>query len=343
MLRNLLYITSVLFLFSAGIAHAQSLGAVPDPVQYIVAPETPGPGQLVSIEAQGVGSFIGNATITWEKDGKVAASSVGGTVFTFTTGGIGSVSRIKVTITSPVQGVITHNFTFYPTTTYLLWEADTTAPLFYQGKTLYSAGSPLTVVAYPVVVSGGSPLPTSKLSFQWTRNDELIAQASGLGRNTFSFIGDQIKTEENVSLDVYYNAAKVGHAEVRIPATNPSLLLYERDPLRGEVLNQALPNTVTLAGQEVTLQAEPYYFSNISRRRGTIGYTWALGDSEVRGPDSSRGILTLRQTAAGKGSSVLRVSAQNADTEALVQQAEAALQITFGQQAGSAISSFFGL
>lgn len=333
----------VLSLCGWGSVHAQSLGSQPDPVQYIVAPETPGPNQFVHIEVEGVGSFLGNAMVTWQKDGKVVTSGTGVTTYSFTTGGVGSNTRITVVINSAIHGTITRDFVFAPSLVNLVWEAQTTVPQQYLGKALYSAGSSVQVVAFPTIVVQGTKVPNNKLSFQWSREGNIVPDQSGLGKNVFSFTGDQLKNGETVAVDVYIGGTKVGRSEIYIPATTPKIVLYTYDPLRGLVFDSALVNAVNLGGKEVTLQAEPYYFALSSRQKGALAFTWALNGEETTGPDSARGFLTLRQTGSGAGAAKVEVSVQNTESDKFIQAAGAGLILAFGQQAGSFLSTLFGI
>lgn len=327
-------------LVAASAAHAQSLGAAIDPVQYVVAPETPGPNQTVQIEVQGIGSFLGNATVTWSENGKVAQSGVGSRDFSFTTGALGTQTKIHVVIDSPTEGTLTHDITITPSLVDLVWEADTTVPPFYRGKALYSAGSAIKVVAFPTVIAGGARVPSDNLSFQWSHDDVSAPEQSGTGDSTFTFEGSELQSSETAAVDVYYGASKVGSAEVTIPATSPMVLLYDKDPLRGLLADTALPDAISMNAAEFTVEAVPYYFANSSAQNGALSYAWTLGGSDTTGPDSAQGILTLRQTGSGAGSAVLGVSVQNNDNNKLVQAAQAALQIVFGQSSGT---SLFGL
>ena len=315
--------------------------AVPDPVQYAMAPEVPGPNQRVLIEAQGVGSLLGDATITWSKDGAVAQSGVGDSSYTFTTGDLGSQSVIDIRINSD-QGTFEHEFVFSPSLINLVWEAQTTAPPFYKGKALYSAGSPVKVAALPVVYSGKSRIAPSALSYQWSLNGEAQSSASGLGRSSFAFVGDQLKAQEVVSVDAYYGAAKVAHGEVVIPASNPQLVLYQRDALRGLLLDVAFPPAIGLTGKEITVQAVPYNFSSADSAGGQLSYSWQLNGEDVLGPDSGQGILTLRQTGSGTGAAQVAVSLQDYNSASFVQNASAALTLVFGQT-GPLLNNLFGL
>lgn len=323
----------------AQVAYAQ---AGPEPIRFLVTPEVPGPNERVLIEAQGVGTFLGDATITWQNNEATAASGVGQQSFSFTTGNIGSVSRIHVIIDSPAQGTITRDFTFIPTLVRLLWEARTSTPPFYRGKALYTPGSAVKVIALPQVVANGATVSANNLSFQWKVGGGPVAEQSGQGHSTFTFTGSQLRTSEEVSVDVYFGEALVGRNSITIFATNPAILFYAKDPLRGVLYDQALPSTASLSAAEVTLKAEPYYFAKESVANGAVTYDWVLNGEAVSGPDSAQGTLTLRQTGDGGGEGRLIVSLQNTNPAQFIQAAQAALRIFFGQT-GSNSSSSFGI
>ncbi len=342
-MRKYLYLLFVtLAFFAAFSARAQTINPTqPNPVQYIVSPETPGPGQSVQLEAQGIGTSLENATLTWEQNGVVVNSGLGDNIFNFTAGILGKQSVTHLIINSPGLGTIVHDFILSPSLVNLVWEADTTTPAFYRGKALYSGGAFVTVAAFPEISSQGVFIYSKALSFQWKLNDVLIPGQSGVGRSVFAFQGDQLKKSEDVAVDIYIGNTIVGHGEVIIPATTPQIVLYDRDPLRGEVLDAAFPTTINLTGQELTVEAEPYYFSNASKSDGSLTYSWTVNGSNTTGPDAQQGILTLLQNGSGVGTAVLNVSAQNTNSDQLVQAASASLQILFGQNTSN--TSLFGL
>lgn len=339
MLRNISFLI-IGILLSAPIVYAQSIA--PDPVQYTIIPEQPGPNEQVTIQAEGVGQFLGNSTITWQQNGKTVEGAANSPTFRFTTGGVGTATRIHIRIDSATQGTITRDFVFNPSVVNMIWEADTYTPLLYKGKALYTAGSPLKVVAYPTVFVGGALVPASKLSFQWRHNDTPDPASSGLGKNIFSFTGDQLQREETVSVSIYSGNAIVARGDVTIPASSPKVIFYPQDPLRGELLGSAFGTQASLPQTETTFKAEPYFFSARSVRNGELQYNWTLNDQDTTGPDAAKGMLTLRQTGSGVGSADLGVSVQNTGTSQLIQAASAALHLVFGQS-NSAFSSFFGL
>jgi hypothetical protein len=325
---------------AAPFAYAQ-LNAVPAPVQYIVSPQTPGPNTQVTIEAQGVGNFLGNSTITWSINGKVVLQGVGARDLTFTTGALGTQTRVHVAINSNTEGTLSNDWVFTPSSVIMLWEADTSVPPLYRGKALYSGGSNLKVVAFPSVAVNGKSISSNNLSFQWTVNDAPVPQMSGLGQNSLSFTGDQLQSQENVEVAVSYGANQVGYGQVVIPATTPQVLMYQYDPLRGLLLDSTLPSALNMTAKELTVVAVPYYFANQSLANGSATYAWTLNGDDTTGPNATKGMLTLRQTGTGAGAAVVGVSVQNTDTSMLVQAAQAVLQVIFGQSGSS--GSPFGL
>ncbi len=331
----------VLILF-AGIApaytHAQAL---PAPIQYVVYPEVPGPNQTVTIEAQGVGSFLGDAGITWTQDGKTVQSGIGVRKYTFTTGVLGQKTTVGISIDSS-QGAFSKTFSFTPSLINLVWEADTTVPPFYPGKALYSAGSSYKVVAFPTVYSGSSRISPNALSYQWSRAGESVPDQSGLGRYIFVGQGDQLQASEDISVDVYYGTSKVGKGEISISASDPVIVLYERDALRGAIYDAAIPQAISLQAKEITLQAEAFYFSVAAKNGGMMQYAWTINGESTAGPDTARGVLTLRQSGQGEGSAAVGITVQNTNPDQFVQTAATTLQIVFGA-AKNTILNFFGL
>lgn len=318
-----------------------SAQALPDPVQFLVAPETPGPNAPVVIEVQGVGGFLGDADITWSLNGSVVLSGAGERQFTFTTGALGTRSTVGLTIDSDTAGLIRRTFVFSPSLVNMVWEADTTLPPLSRGKPLYSGGSPLRILAFPVVYNGSSRIAASSLSFQWSRDEEPLVSQSGLGRNTLSLVGDQLKNAERVAVDVYFGTTKVARGEVVVPVQSTAVLFYERDALRGVVTDTALPGAIALTAQEITFKAEPIYFA-ATARNNSLAYSWTLNGEEITGPESQVGVLTLRQTGSGAGSAEVVVAVQNQNSGQFVQAAQARVQMAFGENQNPLVDFFGG-
>ena len=215
-------------------------------------------------------------------------------------------------------------------------------PPLYAGKALYSAGSPLKVAAFPTVIINGARVAPASLSYQWTRGEKALPAQSGLGRSSLTLDGDQLQTEENIQVGVYFGSSLLGQGSIVIPATEPQIALYERDALRGVLYDAVLPQAFALNAKEITVAAQPYYFAKPALASGALLYSWSLNGDDITGPDSARGILTLRQTGSGQGQASLSATLQNNAQDQLVQSAQAMVTILFGAT-GSGGASFFGL
>ncbi|MGH7141284.1 MAG: hypothetical protein ACREGH_01455 [Minisyncoccia bacterium] len=319
-----------LVLAQAAMPQGVSVGGSPSPVEYIVSPETPEPNSLVNIEVEGVGGFIGDSSITWTKDGAVAQSGTGDNTYTFTSGPLGQKTTIGITIVSGEYGTITNTWTFDPSFVNLVWEADTTVPPLYMGHALYSAGSDLTVIAFPEISEGGTLVPASQLSFQWKQDGNADPDASGIGRSSFRFTGDELKSSEDVSVEVLSGDTAVAEGDITIPTTAPQLVLYADDPLRGVLYNQAFAGSLNMAGQETTVHAEPYFFSRESVANQSLAWSWMLNGNPTSGPNSNNGELTLRAQSGSAGTASLGVALQSTGVANFLQSASSNLSIAFG-------------
>ena len=323
---------------------ASALAPVPPPVQYTVTPDAPAAGDTVTILVEGVGSFIGESPITWTQNGKVIASGMGLRNFSFTVGGFGTQTTVGVVIQTKVHGTITKQWIFNPSLVNLVWEAHTTVPAFYDGKALASPGSSITVSAFPVVIVNGVRQSSKNLSFQWRLNGEPQVDQSGLGYNSFTFASTQIHRQEDVSVEVLLNDGntKVANSDITVPLIEPELLLYQHDPLRGVIYSRTLGTggSFQMQGTEMTIRAEPYFFSVSSAANGMLAYSWQLNGTDTSGPNSAQGELTLRQTGSGQGSAAVSVSLQNNDRSKILQGAQLNTQVSFG---GTTKGGLFGI
>ncbi|HEX2614787.1 MAG TPA: hypothetical protein VHL10_04790 [Nitrososphaera sp.] len=345
--RGVLRAFLIVFLFSSAFflseeARAQSVLGV-SPVNFVVTPDAPTPGAPVTIQVRGVGDFLGESNITWRLNGGVAKSGIGERSFTFTAGGLGVKSTVSVTIESRTEGTITKTFTFNPSIVNMLWEADTSIPPWFKGKALYTAGSNIRVLALPQIVEGGKTVAASTLTFKWSRNGTPLTSQSGRGFVQVNFAGDQLKTQEVVSVEVYSGTTLVAKGSVTIPASNALVVFYEQDPLRGMLYDRAVLGSYPLSKDEITLQAQPFYFSAASTKDGSLTYNWTLNNQAITGPDSARGILTLRQSGAGAGSATVGVELQNTDESKFLQSAQTVVKMLFGGATQNSFGSFFGL
>lgn len=329
MSRRLVHFFLSFMLLGPLIAAAQGIPL--DPIRVRVTPEVPGPQSPVRIELQDATASLRDAVITWYLNGAVALSGAAQRSFSFTTGALGKTTLVSVRIETG-GAVIEREFTFRPGFVRLTFEADTYTPPFFRGKALLSPGAGARVFAFTDIRSaGGGRIPESSLLFEWERNGTKFADRSGLGVSSFSFTGNQLSEGEEIAVNVLSSdGTRVGRGSLFVPAVDPLIRFYERDPLRGIVYENAL-TSAAFAGEEITVVAEPYFFSGAARGSASLVYEWKL-DGEPVAPGNASGILTFRNERGGSGEALVAVSVQHKARTRLLQAAEAALPLLFGEE-----------
>lgn len=326
----------ILLLFGAALS-AAAQGVPLDPLRVRVTPEVPGPRSAVRMELQDATASLRDAVITWSLNGKPALSGAAKRSFSFTTGALGETMLITVRIETG-GGVIEREFAFRPGVVHLVFEADTYVPPFYRGKSRLSPGAAVRVFAFTDIRDArGVRIPDANLLFEWERGKVKFADRSGLGVSSFSFSGNQLASGEDITVNVLAkDGTRVGRGELFIPATDPVIRFYERDPLRGIVYERALAPGTAFSGEEVTVVAEPYFFSGTSRSSSALSYEWKI-DGEPVAQENTSGILTLRNERGDAGEALLSVSVQNKARARLLQAAEAQLPLLFKKAAGPSL------
>ncbi len=328
---------SFLFLISITATPFFALAQAPrgtDPLNVTVTPQAPAPGVQTTITLTSTPIDLGRAIFIWSVNGSPKQSGPGIRTFSFTMGKATENTVVSVDI-QPANGTpFSRTFTFRPGNVTLLWEADTYSPPWYRGKSIYTPGSDMRIVAVPSIIDEqGNTIPSNQLIYRWQIGGDPYADRSGLGRNTLYVTGNQLEGDQDIAVDILRsNGLRSAHAEITIPAEAPQLLLYKNDPLRGTLYNQALTGTVQLTDTETTILAEPYFLSGGVRQPNLVLYEWALNDNDITPQAKDQYLVTLRQSAGQSGQAKLTASMQNSNLKRLLQNATAELYLVFGVQ-----------
>lgn len=312
-----------------------------DPISIEVRPEAPTPGVKTVMTITSSSVDLGRAQIVWSVNGTPVSSGSGVRSFSFTMGHVGEVTVVSLAVSPASGSPFTRTFTFRPGAVTLLWEADTYAPPFYVGKSLYSPGAHIRILALPNITDqAGSRINPSNLTFKWEINGDAYADRSGLGKDVLDIEGGQLREAESIGVDVIRSdGSKAGRGDVTIPATSPLVLFYKKDPLRGMLYERALRGNVRLSEQETSIVAEPYYIVGNNRTQSGFTYAWTLNGKNVEPQGSDKGVITLRQTGGQSGTALLSFSIQSTNLKQLLQHATASLQLVLSE--GS--NNIFGL
>lgn len=261
-----------------------------------MTPENPEAYTDVRIKVSSFATDLNKASIDWKIDNKMVLSGVGRTSYTFKTGAPNTTTVINVNIT-PQEGLaITRQIIVRPSEIEMLWQAvDSYTPAFYKGKALPVQEGKIKVVAYPNTVNVAKA-NKKNFVYTWTRNNNAAQDASGYGKDSFTFKNDVLTDTENIGLSVSsvdnsYNA--VGRLNVNLSL--PKLLFYKKSPINGVLYDEALTGSATMNEDEMTLVAEPYF---LNRNSNDLEYNWKINGAPIETP-SKRTELTIRPSSRG--------------------------------------------
>ncbi|MBI2045995.1 MAG: hypothetical protein HYT28_01055 [Parcubacteria group bacterium] len=312
-----------------------------EPLLIIANPENPKPFDTVTARVESFRFDVSRSVITWYVNGKKTASGIGKTQISFSAGGGGKETTVEVVAQSETSGVFNQTLVFRPADVALLWEADTYTPPFYQGKALASSAARIKITAFPEFTdSSGRAVSPRNLVYQWQVDGSNLPNQSGYGARTITVTGARIYRDTEISVEVSsVDRSIVAQKILIIPSTDPKLVLYENHPLEGVKYSQALSSSFSLSEPEVSIRAEPYFFSDI----GTLDYGWFLNNEPVTVDRNEWNNITLRQESGSAGVSRVSLDVRGISgiRGRILQNAAAALLIYFGGQ-GAGAGGFFG-
>ena len=312
-----------------GMSLSEKYPQIQEQLDISVVPETPQPGDDVTISAQSYGMDLNTQLITWKVNGVEQLKGIGQRRFTFRLGLAGARTIVLLTIRTASGFEISQSFEFSPVNVDVLWQANTYTPPFYKGKALYTPESNVTLVAMPNIISNSRRVETSNVVYTWKVNQEVQGSLSGFGRNTFSYDGPIFIRAAQIEAAAYAgeNPALKGKSGVTLNPENPLALLYEDNPLLGVLFNRELGSEYPLRNNEVRINAYPYFFST-TNKNAMVNYAWGLNTSPLGDLPSTQNTLTLTRNTSDSGQSVVFLYIGN-DSK-ILQEAAASLNITYG-------------
>ncbi|HVU06500.1 MAG TPA: hypothetical protein VHC46_01220 [Thermodesulfobacteriota bacterium] len=300
-----------LALFSVSTAAAQSIPGIAEPVTFQISPEFPRPNTSVTVSAQSFSTDLDRATFTWYVEGKVFKKGVGITSISVPVAT--AAISVSVNVATIDIGTVSNKATIRPGSVDLLWQSDGYAPPFYKGKALETYGSSFKVTAISNLVgSNGKRADPKTLVYSWKKNGMADGAQSGYGKD--SYTGTQssyVRGGDDISVEVSTVSHDAGATRtITITPAAPEVLFYENSPLYGIVYERALAGSMTLAGEEITLRAEPFNISASKMLLNDLSIDWTLNDTTVS-DFKDRNEITLRTTGAAGGQSNIGILIQH--------------------------------
>ncbi|MDP2655231.1 MAG: hypothetical protein Q8P17_01585 [bacterium] len=312
-------------------ASAQSLGDLggTDSFTVSVTPQYPTPYSSATLSFLSISLDLANATLSLSVGGKNIYKGAVRPV-AVPLGKAGSVTNVAATISSGGANY-SQSLSLQPQDVALVVEPISSAPPLYPGKPLVPLEGDVRVVAVAnLKSSGGKSLDPSVLSYTWTVDNTRIANSSGIGKMAIIVASPLQYRARDVSVAVTsQDGSLVGGALLSLSPIEPSVRIYENDPLLGILYDHVLSDSYSITGTESTLFAAPF---SLPTTIGAPFVQWFLNGSVAQTGNS----ITLRPTGSGQGNASLSLTASAGNNTT----ATANLSLIFGATSNS---NFFGL
>ena len=320
-MRSHLFVAFFILALMPQAALAQSLGSVAEgtPFTVSVRPQYPTPYGQATISLLSNSLDLANAVLTVSLSGKEIYKGAVQPV-AIPLGKAGSVANVKVAVSS--GGVPYSQSVFIqPQDVVLIAEPISSAPPLYLGKPLVPIAGSVRVVAMANLRDArGKTIDPATLSYAWTVDTTQLANFSGIGKQALMVASPLQYRARSVSVAVTsQNGSLGGGASLSLTSKDPSVRIYQNDPLLGIRFDRAISESYAIAGAEATLYAAPFSFPTTS---GAPLLQWFLNGA----PAQTGNAVTLRSAGSGEGSASLSLvaSAGNSTT------ATASLSLSFG-------------
>ena len=267
-----------------------------------VSPQYPSPYSQATVSLTSGSIELANTTMTASVGGK---ETYKGSVrpFSVTLGRTGSISNVKVTVTSG-SASFSQTISIQTQDVVLVAEPISSSPPLYQGKSQVPIDGNVRIVAVANLKdAGGKTSSPAKYSYLWTVDGVRIANSSGIGKSAIIAASPLQYRSRSVSVAISSpDGSLVGGASMSLSAEQPYIRIYENDPLLGIRYERALSGNYTIDGTESTLYAAPF---SISTTGGSPFIRWFLNGASAQ----TGNLITLRPTGKGRGTASLSLTA----------------------------------
>lgn len=251
--------------------------------EILISPENPAPNTQVTATIKSFATNLQAAEIAWLINDIVIEKGIGKTEFTFNSGLLGSSIKVEAVVSGGDGVLLKENLIIQPVDIDLLWEANTYTPPFYKGRSKFTSGSKVTIVAEPNFInSNGLKVDKKNLVYNWYINDVAQQKKSGYGAFYINTPTTVLDDELVVRVEIQSRDNTLhGEKKISIEAQEPNFILYQEDPLVGILYNKALKDRGVYEAKETTLIAEPYFFDTVSKKSANLDYTWKINNTAI--------------------------------------------------------------
>lgn len=264
-------------------AHAQFLSSFDTDLVLEVSPLNPLPGDSTRVSARSLLLDLSTLEVEWYVNGTKVNRGVGLSHVDTTAGPLGSEVVITAAVFEDGYERIRQDVYIRPTELDVLWDSDSYTPPLYRGRALPTAGTTLYFEAVPRFMRRDrSLMPLNDIVFTWRKDGYVVAEASGRGKSKATFESSGLSGISTIAVDARsVDGSLANSASVRIPSTEPMLVLYEDHPLFGVMYHAATPERSFHSEVELTFAAVPYFAAVPRADDPRLQYEWRVNGTPI--------------------------------------------------------------
>ena len=301
------------FVLFTGITHAQMPTLSSTGLDLTASSNNPIPGQTVTITANSYNADVDTSQITWVVNGKLSQSGIGLKELKVKAPALGKKLSIDVSAVTTSGRKMISNIVVGSGSVDLIIETDGYVPPLFLGKIAPVYQNKVTVIAMPHIAdSSGNEYNPNELVYQWKKNDSVIADQSGYGKQSVSIKGTVLPRPYTLTVSVSSKDAEGQAAgSVDIDYQSPFAKFYVDDSLYGILFNRTIRSGLSIGtSRETGVHVTPFGFNGPSNDINNLTYTWSINSTEH--PElSTNDSITLRAPDSSDGSSNVAIDIHN--------------------------------
>lgn len=239
-------------------------------------------------------------------------------------------TKLNIFITKIDGRTLQKEYYFKPSEVDLVFETETIKSPFYSGKSILTYQSAVRIYALPRFLDKQNKIiPKENLVYKWYKDDRVIQDRSGYGKDTFVWGGSIISRPFKISVEVSsLESNTIASNSLYFSPKDPKILFYEKNPVYGTMFNKAIKGNYFLDRQEVEFEVLPFSFSKFSY----LNYDWKMNGKEITRPENQKYMIFRNENnESGNASVGIEITSQ----EKITQAAKEAFRIFFGEEAKS--------
>lgn len=257
----------------------------------VTNPVYPRPQSSTTVTLEAFSNDLTGAKITWYVDGVAQSSFENARSISILTGNAGENTTVSAVVTYHSGWSETVRTTIAPTVIDLIVEPQTTAPDFYKGKTLPSAGSSVRLVAIPQLFVGNTQLDPENLVYTWSANGKTLFGGPQTGKSDATILMPNAGALTIILTVSTQDGLRKANTSQTIRSEQPHTAFYEDTSLYGII--PLAPTNFIVSKEEITVRAEPYNMSLGSF--GNAKRIWELNGRRIDNPSGDPELITLRK------------------------------------------------